>query len=76
MATAFTYYGTCTLPDGRKIEAWESGYTENDTNAFVQTGIGGTWTDTDLELTDEELNIDLGSHFLHEYISDKTEWSN
>ena len=69
-----TYFGICTLPDGRNIEVFEEGYHEGDTNAFIQTNLRGVWEATQDELTDEELNSDLGTHFLHEYISENTDW--
>lgn len=70
--------GTATLPDGRRIKVFETGYHEPDTNAFVQVDLELVWAETGEELTADEYNAEIfvGEEkcFLHEYCTEKTEW--
>ena len=76
----WTHVGTCTLPDGRKVKGYQSGYHE--LGGFVIEREELEWEDG-TPLTNEEVNeeIVVGEHYdapvtcyLHEYVTEHGDW--
>jgi hypothetical protein len=67
------FVGVATLPDGHQVTVSVYGYTESDTNAFVETSDSVlTWVETGEELTVDEMNQiimhDGQVWYLHEFV--------